>query len=428
MHTDRIVVDFDQHSPKYRDRRAEISHELRAASPVTWSENHGGYWVVTGHHELAEFSRRPDLFSSDHDPDGIRRGYDGIQIPPAAPVRAGFLEMDPPEQLEYRRALNPHLSPAAIEKWEPLVADVARACLDEVIEAGHVDFVDDMANVVPAVATMGMVGLPLADWTIYAEPTHAAVYTPPDSPDHAKVVAGTIRMIEQLGAAIEQCRRQPRPGIIKALIDADIDGQPLDNDGIIGTVFLTIAGGFDTTTALTANSLHWLSSHPDERRRLRDTPELLDTATEEFLRYVAPSQGDARTVTEDCEILGYRFSAGDRILFSFSMCNRDPAVFAAPDEVKLDRFPNRHASFGLGPHRCIGSNVARMVFKTMLDQVLRRIDDFVCDDAGAVRYGTIGVINGYQHLPATFTPGRREGASLADVIATWQDKLDAAVA
>jgi cytochrome P450 len=424
---ERVVVDFDQHSPGYRERSAALSHELRAASPVTWTESHGGYWIVSGHRELCEFSRRPDVFSNDHDPEGVRNGWQGIQIPAVAPVRAGFLEMDPPEQLEYRRVLNPPLSPAAVAKWRPLLADVARACIDDVIEVGRLDFVDDLANVVPAVLTMAMLGLPLEDWVIYCEPTHAAVYTHPDSPEHPQVVQDQLRMVGRLAESIAACRAKPRPGIIKALIDADIDGQPLDDGGIVGTVFLVIGGGFDTTTALTANSLRWLSDHPVDRQALIDSPALINTATEEFLRFFSPSQGDARTVTQDCEINGYQFEAGDRILFSFGMCNRDPSVFVEPDALAIDRDVNRHAAFGLGTHRCIGSNVARMTYKAMLHEVLDRIPDFECVEEGTVRYESIGIINGYQHLPATFTPGERHGDSLADVMRRWEAVLYAEV-
>ena len=425
----RIVVDFDQHSAEYRDRYPELSHELRGKCPVTWSENHGGYWVVTGLEEAGEFLRHPELLSALKDITGTGNGYDGIQIPNTSPqVTAGFLEMDPPEQLDFRRVLNPYMSPAAIERWEPLVRDFTRACITDVIESGSVDFVDDIANIVPAVVTMAMLGLPLADWEIYCEPAHAGIYTKPDSPDLPRVQEQTMRMVMQLAGCIAQARLHPRPGIMKALIDADINGAPLRDDGILGTVFLVIGGGFDTTTALTANSLNWLFHHPDERQRLRTEPELLGTATEEFLRYFSPSQGDARTVTRDCEIGGYSFAERDRILLSFGMTNRDPAVFDERDELRLDRFPNRHSAFGLGNHRCIGSNIARMQFKAILSETLARIPDYEVRIEGIERYESIGVINGYKHLPATFPPGQRDGEGLAATLVRWQAELDAEAA
>ena len=180
---DRVVVDFDQHTEEYRARYPEISHELRERCPVAWSEHHGGFWVVTGLEQLGEISKRPDLVSNDHDPEGARHGYDGISIPARGTTRGGFIEMDPPEQLEYRHVLNPFLAPSAVQRWKPFVEDFTRACIDEVIETGRIDFVDDYANIVPAVLTMAMLGLPLDDWVVYCEPAHAQVYTPPHSPD-----------------------------------------------------------------------------------------------------------------------------------------------------------------------------------------------------------------------------------------------------
>ena len=122
---------------------------------------------------------------------------------------------------------------------------------------------------------------------------------------------------------------------------------------------------------------------------------------------------------------GFEFAAGDRMFLSYAMCNHDPASFPDPDEIVLDRFPNPHAAFGLGVHRCIGSNLARLDFKYMLREALRRMPDYRIDHAGKEQYESIGTINGYKHLPATFTPGRREGPPLAEVMADWQARLDA---
>jgi cytochrome P450 len=320
--------------------------------------------------------------------------------------------------------LNPYLSPAAVTAWEPLVRAFTHACIDDVIESGRLDFVDDIVNIVPAVLTMAMLGLPLEDWSLYAEPTHAMVYTPPDSPDLPRVQEALFGTIMRLVGCVAEARVNPRSGIIKALIEADVDGVPLSDEGIVGTVFLVIGGGFDTTTAFTSSVWRYLFEHPEDKARLLSDRSLLDSGTEEFLRYFSPSQGDARTVTRDCVLAGYAFSEGDRVLTSFAMPNRDPKHFEDPDVVKLDRFPNRHAAFGLGNHRCIGSNIARMQFKTIMWETLQRIPDYEIDYTGVDRYPTIGIINGYKHMPATFAPGERVGPGLAATMAAWQTRLD----
>jgi cytochrome P450 len=425
MSHQRVEVEFDQHAEEYRSTYPGKAHELREQCPVAWSTRHGGFWVVTGHEQLSALSKRPDLLSNDHDPTGERNGYDGISIPARGTTRGGFIEMDPPEQSEYRRILNPFLSPAAVQRWEPLVADFTRACIDEVIERGRLDFVDDFANVVPAVLTMAMLGLPLVDWEVYCEPAHMQVYTPPDSPNFGTMIELTMQMHQRLAEYVQIRKREPRPGMITALLDARVMGEPLPDADVAGTVSLLIGGGFDTTTSLLAGSLDWLDAHDVDRALLVDDADLMNLATEEFLRHFTPAQGGGRTVTQDCEVAGFEFSEGDRVFLSYAMCNHDPSVFPEPDDIVLDRFPNPHAAFGLGVHRCIGSNLARLGFKHMLREVLRRMPDYRVERAGRVQYESIGVINGYQHLPATFTPGGREGPPLAEVMGTWQARLDA---
>ncbi len=421
----RTVVAFDQHSPDYKASFPQISHQLRSQCPAAWTEGYGGYWVISGRDLIGEMAKHPDLLSNDHDPLGVRHGYEGIAIPSpqGATNRGGFIEMDPPEQLEYRRVLNPYLSPAAIERWRPMVRDLSHACIDEIIESGQLDFVDDLANVVPAVLTMGLLGFPLGDWVIYCEPAHALVYTPPHSPDFPRVLDQTLVMVDRLAEEMDRARTKARPGMLKALIDAQDAGASFVDDDILGTLTLLIGGGFDTTTSLTAHALTWLDRTPGQRQRLVDDSGLLDTATEEFVRFVTPAQGGGRTITRDCVIGGHSFRAGERVWMAYALANHDPDAFEQPDEITLDRFPNRHAGFGLGVHRCIGSNLARMTFKTMLTAVLERLPDYRLAPGGAVRYEDIGTINGYKHLPATFSPARRVGPSLEQVIAGWEARL-----
>ncbi|OBI90327.1 cytochrome P450 [Mycobacterium asiaticum] len=413
---------FDRHSADYRSQFKSITEEMHAKCPMAWTDTYGGHWVAAGSNEVFELARCPAV-SNDHDIHGERRGYKGISIPTASRVsgvRGGILEMDDPEHRIYRTVLNPYLSPAAVKRWVPFVDDVTRACLDEKIESGHIDFVDDLANIVPAVLTLAMLGIPLKKWKMYSEPVHAAVYTPEHSPDIERVTAMHREMGLDMVNNMLEIRENPRPGIVNGLLQMRIDGQPAPDLEILGNLGLVIGGGFDTTTALTAHSLEWLSEHPDERKRLHDNLDtLLDPATEEFLRFFTPAPGDGRTFSDDVEVNGYQFKEGERLWISWAMANRDPSVFAEPDKVVLDRKGNRHFSFGIGVHRCVGSNVARTVFKSMLTAVLDRMPDYRCDPDGAVHYESIGVIQGMRHLPATFTAGRKVGAGLDETL----DKL-----
>jgi cytochrome P450 len=414
---------FDRHDAAYRQNFLDITHEMHRRYPLAWTDTYDGHWVAAGSDEVFELARCPHV-SNDHDVNHERRGYKGISIPLMVEqegFRGGMLEMDDPEHRSYRTALNPYLSPAAVRRWEPFVHEIVRACIDDHIEEGRIDFVDDLANVVPAVLTLAMLGVALEKWTIYNEPVHASVYTPPDSPDAARVRDLYVAMGVDLFSNLTEIRESPRPGIIDALVKLRIDGEPPPDIELIGMLNLLIGGGFDTTTALTAHALEWLSEHPDQRARLsRERKTLLNPATEEFLRYFTPAPGDGRTVAEDMELGGTALKEGDRLWLSWAMANRDPVLFAEPDDLVLDRKANRHFSFGLGVHRCIGSNVARTVFKSMLTAVLDRMPDYQCVSEGAVHYDSIGVIQGMRHLPATFTPGERLGPGVTETVRKLQ--------
>jgi cytochrome P450 len=418
---------FDRHTPEYRHQFTGITDEMLSRCPLAWSDTYGGHWVAAGQREVFELARSAEYLSNDNDVDNVRKGYKGITIPTplGRQMQGGFLEMDPPEQRYYRQLLNPYLSPAAVARWVPVVDELVRACLDEKIESGRIDFVDDLANIVPAVLTLAMLGIPLSHWDVYVEPIHATVYTPPESPAMARLQEERKVMFADLFAQLTEIRGTPRPGMIGALTQAEINGGNPDDMELLGVLFLLLGGGFDTTTALTAHSLEWLGEHPADRERLSGQRDaLLDSATEEFLRFFTPAPGDGRTISRDCVIAGQEFREGERLWLSWAMANRDPSVFPDPNVIDMSRTGNRHASFGLGIHRCIGSNVARMVFKRMLTAVLDRMPDYRCDPAGAVHYDTIGVIQGMKNLPATFTPGRRLGDGLAETVARMQAVCD----
>ena len=418
---------FERHSPEYRENFLDTTREMQEQCPVAWSDTYGGHWVAASSDAVFELARCPYV-SNDHDVRGQRKGYKGINVPTAeraSGVRGGILEMDEPEHSFFRSILNPYLSPAAVKRWVPFIDKVVHACIDEKIESGRIDFVDDLANIVPAVLTLAMLGIPVEKWTIYNEPVHAAVYTPPDSPDAPRVAELHRQLGIDLITNLFEIRANPRPGLINAVANAAIDGGAPDDMELLGILSLVIGGGFDTTTALTAHALEWLSDNTDQRARLsveRDT--LINPATEEFLRYFTPAAGDGRTIAEDCEVADTEFREGERLWLSWAMANRDPSLFPEPNTIDMERKGNRHFSSGLGVHRCIGSNVARTVFKRMLVAVFDRMPDYVCDPEGTVHYDSIGVIQGMRHLPATFAPGPRTHKPLADTLVELQQMVE----
>ncbi len=400
----RPVVDYDHHSKEYAAGAPALHAELRARCPVAWTEHHDGFWVVTAHGPAATAARDLARFSSDHDVEGDGTGFLGITIPSPPGHRFIPSEVDPPEFMDYRRMLQPWFSPGAVERWSKIVRGWAADRIDAHLRSGRIDLVADLANPIPAMFTLAFLGLPVEEWERWAEPLHASVYAAPATPEKTAALAGVADLRDAMRAAVEDRLQNPRDDLATAIANGRIGDERITVDHAVEVMHLVVAGGVDTTTALIANSLFWLHEHPEARQQLIDEPELRASAREEFLRVFTPTQATARTAVFDTELDGVAIARGERVLLSWAAANRDPAVFEDPETVRLDRDPNRHLTFGAGQHRCLGSHFARVNFDVVLDEVLARIPDYVVDTAHAQRYKTIGIINGWVSMPATFTP------------------------
>lgn len=396
------TTDFDHHSPEYAKNSLSINANLRAKCPVAHTEAHGGFWVISRYDDVVAAAKNDEAFASGHEVNGVSPL--GVTIP-SSPVPMFPIEMDPPDYLPYRRLLNPLFSPAASKEWQPRVTGWVDTCLDQVIETGSFDIVGDLANPVPSLFTCEFLGLPIEDWRAYGEVQHEIIYTPPA--EQEAVLQKYMEVLGRVYAVITERRQNPGEDLISTLVTAEVDGGPIADEMVLSMVNLVMAGGFDTTTAVTANALIYLADQPEARQRLIDDPAMIPQACEEFLRYFAPQQGLARTVTKPVTIRDVELRPGDRVLLNWASANQDATVFENPDEIALDRFPNRHTTFGIGIHRCLGSHIARIELTTMVSRVLARMADYQVNHNAAVRYPSIGIINGWVTVPATFTPGER---------------------
>jgi cytochrome P450 len=194
-----------------------------------------------------------------------------------------------------------------------------------------------------------------------------------------------------------------------AIVHHDIDGERISLDAAAAVTRLVVGGGVDTSTSVSSAALIHLSRHRADRQRLLDDPSLIDAAVEEFLRYYPPARTHGRVVARDVTLAGCQMHKGDRALLSEVSANRDEAEFPDADRFVIDRFPNRHVTFGMGLHRCPGSHLARLELRELLTQVLARMPDFHIDEDGIVEYPNWSMIGGWGRIPATFTPGPRLG-------------------
>jgi len=389
-----VDVDFDHHSEGFAADPWPILADLRERCPVARSGAHGGFWVLTRYEDIKAVASDDHTFSS----------AETILIPPKknADQKSIPIEMDPPEFLAYRRILHPMFSPAAVDRIEPAIERFVHRCIDNFVERGEADLVHELADPLPAMTTLHKLGLPVDDWHDFSAPLHKTVFLRQDNPARAGVLEELKHIADVITEAIAARRASPRDDMITYLTRAETGGEPVSDQVVHEMIMLTMQGGFDTTGSAISSALIHLDRDRDARRHLIEDPSALPAAVEELLRYEAPQFALARTATRDVELGGRQIRAGDRILLVWASGNRDDAMFEDPDQVVLDRFPNRHMTFGLGAHRCLGSTLARRQIVCALRGVLRRLPDYEIDHDRIVRAETIGVTYGTFALPARF--------------------------
>jgi cytochrome P450 len=399
---------FDHHSEHFAQHWRETYRGLRETCPVAYSSAHGGFHVVTRYADVKRVLGDPETFACGRDlefdaGDGQRRVTGGVTIP-VNPVQMGMMETDPPRSQSYRRPLAPLFSPKAIAAYEPRLGEIISWAVDRVIGSGRLDFVDDLANPIPAMISLDYFGLPLERWHDYAVALHQAAYLQKGS---ARAVRALVEDLRGIIAA-----RRPTVGerddVVDRLLTVEVGGAPLSEEEVVNQVFMLLNGGIDTSTALIAGMFGHLGAHPDQRAALAADPALIPNAVEEMLRWFTPGPGVARTVLAPVELGGVLLRPGDRVLLALGSANYDEDVFGEPDTVALDRENSaKHLAFGFGVHRCLGAFLAPAEMRLLLEEVLRRMPDYEIDFERVVHYPTIPLINGYIAMPATFTPGPR---------------------
>ncbi|KZS50171.1 cytochrome [Mycobacterium kansasii] len=407
------IVDFDHHSDDFNLNELAVNAELRRTCPVAWNQNYGGFWFLTSYDAVSQAARDGDTFAHKYEPnapDGIDyQGEMGVPRPEGHPA-LGIGEVDGPYHLALRHALAPFFSPGAVQKMRPFMEKSAHWFLDQHSADGHMDLVLDYASPVPAILTMRLMGLPYDNWHLYANLFHSVMAVPQDSPEYANALAAAPAMMHDVLEFAANRRADPHDDLTSFLIQLEFDGQRLSDEQLRNIIWNLIAGGVDTTTSQTALTLLHLGTHPQLRQQLIERPELYRTATDEFLRYFSVNQQLSRTVTRGVTVGGQQLRRNDRVVISWLAANHDEHEFDQPEVIVLDRTPNRHLAFGLGPHRCIGSHLARLMAEVMVKAVLDRIPDYRVDLDGVHQYLGNPSMTGLGKLPVVFTPAPGLGA------------------
>lgn len=405
-----VIDGFDHMSEDFANDIHGSFRRLREQCPVAYSEKHGGHWLLTRYEDVAGALKDDASFSSARPPgtDGVAVHIPSMPSPLTVPI-----ELDPPLSLAYRRAVHPVLSPAAIEARRPIIKKYVTQCIDSFIEKGSGDLIMDLASPAPAYIIIDMIGMPTGYALRCSEMMHALTSHLPHSPEWDASVAGIPWLMGVIKDAVATpAGTDADDTILSSLKNAQVDGAPIHADMMESMILLLIGGGVDTTTSLSGQAFTWLHKNPEKREWLGHNLDKIKWVTEEFLRYSSPVTTQARTVAREVEVDGHTLRPGDRVLLCLASANHDPEQFSTPDDVVFDRDANRHLAFGVGTHRCLGSNLARATFEEIATQVLTRLPDYQIDEELATLYPAQGLVNGYVRLPVMFTAGARSASAL----------------
>jgi cytochrome P450 len=394
------MTTFDHHSVEFAAGWRDELRDMRQHCPVAHTDAHDSYWIVTKYADAQRVLRDHKVFASARDLVGDGWSTSGGVTIPTNQGRMGFMEMDPPESLAYRKIINPWMSRLAVREYRPRITEIVDWAIDQFIEDGTVDVVTQLANPIPAIVTLDVLGIDLVDWRTYAEAAHGAAFREPGSGTKLKWMMQNVRELVRDGA------HDPL-GLIASWKAATVGGEPLSDNMVCELIFMVINGGTDTTTSLIANSIVELQRRTDLRQRLVDEPALVPAAVQELLRYCVPSTGVARTTLAPTEIGQCPIGAGERVLLLLASTNFDDEQFPHPDVLDFDRPSNQHLSFGTGGHRCVGAELATAELEVFLERFLSRIPEFRVDLDRVQAYPTMPLVNGHIVVPTTFSPARR---------------------
>jgi cytochrome P450 len=385
------TTDFDHMHPAYNANAPEVWDELRERCPVAHSPRYGGTWLPVRHEDVTAIAYDTEHFSSEDvvvkriKPTGESRPYGG-----APPITS-----DPPFHHHARRVLLPAFAPPKIAAMEAETRAFCHGLIDKMGDADLIDAADQYAKHIPPAVIAHMLDLPLADGEIFREFIHTALEGIAE--DQEVRQAGWHKLDAYLDQRISERSANLGDDLLSFLLTTELGGQRLQPEHVRGTVALLLIAGIDTTWSAIGSTLWHFAKSPNDLARLVREPELLPTAVEEMLRAYAPVTM-ARVVAKDVEIGGCPMREGDWVLLPFPAANRDPQAFERADEVVIDREINRHSAFGLGIHRCVGSNLARMEVRVALEVFVERFPEFELADASAVAW-SVGQVRGPRVLP-----------------------------
>jgi cytochrome P450 len=367
------VIDFDiELDPQFRDDPETRWRQAFDAGPIFYSSAARGFWVVTRYDLVREIVHHPERFSSREIYLFYREPLDFFDIP---------TQLDPPRHMPVRRLLSPLLSPAAVQEIAPDIRAITRTLIDEIVARGECEFNSAFALRLPALVIMQQLGLPLERERELVDLVLEVAHPDSARDPGLKRQRQAAKAIDAMWLeVVREKRANPGEDWTSALVQAEVDGEPLDDDMSLALMGTLLRGGFDTTAGTLGYAFHYLARHPELRARITDDPDLVPVAVEEFLRWYGGVPLITRVAATDLDFHGVRLEEGDRLTLLLRSANHDPVAFDEPLAFDADRSPNKHLAFGLGQHRCAGMHLARAELAISLEEWHRRIPDYRLGD------------------------------------------------
>jgi cytochrome P450 len=329
---------------------------LRDQSPVVRTGNYGGFYALTRYAEISQAVRNCEVYSS-------AQGT-GIPVLPAPPMPP--LDVDPPEARKWRELVNPYFSPSAIASYRPWMRELAGQRVREAMSGSTADVAQDIGIPLTRDVILRIMGVENAPEELNTW-TDDLIY---GSEDIAR--RGGEQLWGFLQGEVTDRRARQGTDLVSSLVVARFSdtGRLLTDHEVVSLLFLVLIAALETTNGAISAMIAYLIEHPEAAQRLRDEPAIWHRAMDEFVRWSSPAVGLARTTLTDTVVAGCPIPAGEKVMFLYASGNRDEREFERPDDVVLDRHPNRHLGFGMGPHRCLGSHLAKGQMENVLEAML----------------------------------------------------------
>lgn len=382
----------------------ELMAKVRREKPVCKVERDGinPVWLVSKNEDITYIEGNNDIFNAGPRA-AVRPIADEIAEKEMEQGRT-LVQMDGTEHRKYRQIAQAWFMPRNLKTLEGTVKEAAKRYVDLMESKGpECDFASDVAFWYPLRVVLGLAGVPEEADEMVVKLTQnlfGAADEETLSGEQLTQPEAAERIFQLMMPLAEERKANPGDDMISVIVHAKVDGEPIGLPEMLAYLLIVVTAGHDTTSASLAGGMLALMQHPEQLQKLKDNPELIPSAVDEIIRWVAPVKHFARTAMEDAEVGGVAIPKGDSLMLMFSSACRDEALFPDGDEFNIERAPNKHMAFGYGPHMCMGKYLAKMELEAFLSELLPRLDTIELN--GEPKYLASNLVSGLKSLPVKF--------------------------